>query len=86
MGEKRQSTLQKTAGESLHKSAGNRYAKAVFRQQNTLCEKKTASIQLINAEEFTMVEQKRFELSTYTMRTYRSSQLSYCPLCRLTCH
>lgn len=27
-----------------------------------------------------MVEQKGVEPSTYTMRTYRSSQLSYCPL------
>ena len=27
-----------------------------------------------------MVEQMRVELTTYTMRTYRSSQLSYCPL------
>lgn len=50
------------------------------------CAKKNGVNKLINAEEFTMVEQKRFELSTYTMRTYRSSQLSYCPLCRLTCH
>ena len=27
-----------------------------------------------------MVEQKGVEPSTYTMRTYRSSQLSYCPI------
>ena len=27
-----------------------------------------------------MVEQMRVELTTYTMRTYRSSQLSYCPI------
>lgn len=60
--------------------------KRFFGNRIHCAKKKTASIQLINAEEFTMVEQKRFELSTYTMRTYRSSQLSYCPLCRLTCH
>ena len=29
---------------------------------------------------YQMVEQKGVEPSTYTMRTYRSSQLSYCPL------
>ena len=39
-----------------------------------------ASVDTSASREWLLVEQKRFELSTYTMRTYRSSQLSYCPV------
>lgn len=39
-----------------------------------------ASVSTSASREWLLVEQKRFELSTYTMRTYRSSQLSYCPV------
>ncbi len=34
-------------------------------------------------EKSKLVEQKGVEPSTYTMRTYRSSQLSYCPVINL---
>ena len=59
-------------GKNLHKSL-------LFSRKGDK-KKLLASVSTSASREWLLVEQKRFELSTYTMRTYRSSQLSYCPV------